>query len=357
MEKTVVLAEYSRKRSKVTSLFKKYGLVLAFTAPFFICFIAFFLFPLFYGIIISLCNFKYSTPGVFKFNDFKWYEYLLVPSKKPLFYEAFWRSFLHTIIFAIIMVPVAVLFPLFLAILINKKLVGYKLFRCLVYLPSIIPLTASGTIFTMLFMPKNQHGLLAELFPGFGPDLWFSENMFSFNIGNFAINVAWAWIPIFLMCFWGGWGSNFIILTAGLQNIPKSLYEAANIDGCSNWKKTLNVTIPGIKGQLVLCLFTTIIGYMGLYGQNYVLSSGGPTNPLLSSIPGGGRTSTLIYFIQDIVANNANFKSTLYGLGAAASLIFALIVGILTGIQMYATRDKKTGFEKSREFEQWKALE
>ena len=119
----------------------------------------------------------------------------------------------------------------------------------------------------------------------------------------------------------------------------------------------MNVTIPGIKGQLVLCLFTTIIGYMGLYGQNYVLSSGGPTNPLLSSIPGGGRTSTLIYFIQDIVANNANFKSTLYGLGAAASLIFALIVGILTGIQMYATRDKKTGFEKSREFEQWKALE
>ena len=159
------------------------------------------------------------------------------------------------------------------------------------------------------------------------------------------------------MCFWGGWGGNFLILSAGLENIPKSLYEAADIDGCSKWKKIRNVTLPGIKGQLVLTLFTTIIGYMGLYGQNYVLFGGGPANARLSSIPGGGYTSTLIYFIQDIVANNADFKAKMYGLGAAASIIFALFVGIITGIQMFCTRDKRTGLKYATEFNEWKQLE
>ena len=356
MEKEVILEEYSRKRSKAISLFKKYGIVVLFLAPFMICFILFFLYPFFYGIWISLTNFKLEAPGVETWNDFRWYKFLFDKTSQPLLFESFWRAVGHTIIFSIIMVPLAVLVPLFLAILINSKPVGYKVFRCLIYMPSIIPLTAAGSIFTLLFLPEQTSGLLATLFPNFGPDEWFLESMFTFNIGDFTVDVAWAWIPIFLMCFWGGWGSNFIILSAGLQNVPKSLYEAADIDGCSKLKKTLKVTIPGIKGQLVLCLFTTIIGYLGLYGQNYVLVSGGPINPALSSMPGGGKTSTIIYFIQDIVANNTNFKATLYGLGATASIVFAIIVGIISGIQMYCTRDRKTGNKISEEFKSWKAL-
>ena len=65
----------------------------------------------------------------------------------------------------------------------------------------------------------------------------------------------------------------------------------------------------------------------------------------------------LIYFIQDIVANNADFKAKMYGLGAAASIIFALFVGIITGIQMFCTRDKRTGLKYATEFNEWKQLE
>jgi multiple sugar transport system permease protein len=153
------------------------------------------------------------------------------------------------------------------------------------------------------------------------------------------------------MCLWGGWGGNFIILSAGLENVPKSLYEASSIDGCSSFKKILHVTIPGIKGQLVLCLFTTIIGYLGLYGQNYVLTAGGPYG---TTLPGSGRTSTVMYFIQDIVANNLNLRAAVYGLGAAASIVFAIFVGIISGIQMYLTRDKKTGTKISERYAKWK---
>jgi multiple sugar transport system permease protein len=255
------------------------------------------------------------------------------------------------------MVPIAILVPLGLAILIKSKPPGYKVFRCLVYMPSIVPLTAAGAIFAMVFLPAQTHGLLASIFPGFGPKEWSLEFIATFTIGEWEWKIAWAWVPIFIMCFWGGWGGNFLILSAGLENIPKSLYEAADIDGCSKWKKITSVTLPGIKGQLVLTLFTTIIGYMGLYGQNYVLFGGGPSNSKLSSIPGGGYTSTIIYFIQDIVANNPDNKSRIYGLGAAASLIFALFVGIITGIQMFCTRDRRTGLKYAKEFNEWNQLE
>ena len=159
------------------------------------------------------------------------------------------------------------------------------------------------------------------------------------------------------MCLWGGWGSNFIILNAGLENVPKNLYEASSIDGCSWWDNIWNVTLPSIKPQLVLCLFTTIIGYMGLYGQNYVLCGGNPIIPELSAFPAGGKTSTLIYFIQDIVANNPNFKTTYYGLGAASSLVFALFVGIISGIQMFCTRDITSGKAISEAYEKWNQID
>ena len=350
------LEEFAKRRSRRNELIKKYLLVVLFLLPFIASFLMFFLWPLIYGIHISTTDFTYSKPGQEVWNNFKWYEMIFVGKANRSsikIHEAFWRSFMHSFVFAIIMVPIAVIVPLLLANLVHIKPPGFKLFRALIYMPSIVPLTAAGTIFALLFMPVQQHGLLAELFPGLGPTEWFVATWFKFNIGEFTIDVAWGWIPIFLMCFWGGWGGNFIILSAGLENVPTSLYQAASIDGCGRFKQLMHVTIPGIKGQLVLCLFTTIIGYLGLYGQNYVLSTGGPAFTTLATMPGGGKTSTIIYFIQDIVANNNNFKEKLYGLGAAASLVYALMVGIISGIQMWATREKKSGTKLMKEYQQW----
>ena len=354
MEKTIVLEEYAKRRSKRSELFKKYGVTAIFLLPYLAAFIVFFVLPLFYGVYISLTNFKYGHPGEEVFNDFQWFRILLdrtyLDGKFVSVHNSFWLAFVHTIAFAVVMVPVAVILPLALAILINQKPVGYKLFRALIYMPSIVPLTAAGTIFTLLFMSKTQHGLIAE-FTGWDIQ-WDKDIMFSFDLFGQNIDVAYAWIPIFLMCLWGGWGGNFIILSAGLQNVPHHLDEAADMDGASWFKKIMNVTVPGIKPQLVLCLFTTILGYMGLYGQNFVLFSGGPSIDVISRLPAGGATSTLMYFIQDIVVRQ-EFRTSLYGLAAAASLIYALIVGIISGIQMYVTREKKTGTKISEAYNKW----
>ena len=358
MRQTVVLEEYAKARSRRIGFFKKYGVTLLFLLPFLAAFITFFVYPLIYGFYISMTNFKYGLPGQETFNSFDWYKILfglndqlsgsLAPSAAEKITTNFWTSFKHSFIFSVIMVPVAILLPLTLAILVNKKPAGFKLFRSIIYLPSIVPLTCAGSIFMLLFMAPQQHGLIAELF-NCKID-WFVDIWFEFDLFGEHVQVVYAWIPIFFMCLWGGWGGNFIILNAGLENVPKSLYEASSIDGCSSFKKILYVTIPGIKGQLVLCLFTTIIGYLGLYGQNYVLTAGGP---YATTLPASGKTSTVMYFIQDIVANNPNLKTAVYGLGAAASLVFALFVGIISGIQMYITRDKKTGTKISKRYDLW----
>lgn len=351
MERTVVLEEYAKNRSRKVGLFKKYGVTILFLLPFLLAFIIFFIFPLFYGVYISLCNFNYQKPGEATFNNLKWFKYIFDSSVGGgKYFQSFWCSFWNTFIFAIIMVPVAVLVPLGLAILINTKVPGYKLFRALIYLPSILPLSASGTVFTLLFMSKTQAGLIDIWFD---IDInWFEQVWFSYKLGSWTIDVGYGWIPIFLMCFWGGWGGNFIILCAGLENVPKNLYEACSIDGGSKWDRIKNVTIPGIKGQLILCLFTTIIGYFGLYGQNFVLTNGFPKIQKLNGIPGGHYYSTIQYFIQDILTNS-NFKASAYGLAAAASIVYAIILGSISGLQMFITRDRKSGTKISEAYLKW----
>ena len=180
MEKTIVLEEYAKQRSKRIGAFKKYGITSVFLLPYLTAFIVFFLLPLFYGIYISLTNFQYGKPGVESFNDFMWFKMLFDETFMPGVYKSFWLAFTHTMMFSVIMVPIAILLPLGLAILVNQKPPGYKLFRALIYMPSIVPLTAAGTIFTLLFMSKSQNGLLAEFF---GIDImWFIDNWFTINL-------------------------------------------------------------------------------------------------------------------------------------------------------------------------------
>lgn len=364
MSTELTLQEFYRRRERTVGGLKKYGLALLFLAPFLIGFIVFFIYPLFYGIYISFTNFNLSKPGETKMVGFQWYailfnrNYAIKGTKFSPFFDSYWKAFIHTIIFVVIMVPIAIIIPLALAILINLKPPGYKIFRCLVYMPAIVPLACSGAIFVMLFNPAAASGILATLFPGsfFDNIKFFQDSVwFSFNVGPINVPIVYAWIPIFFMCFWGGWGGNFIIFSAGLENVPKSLYEASSVDGCNRWNKILHVTLPNIKGQLVLCTFTTIIGYMGLYGQNYTLIGGGPyMNKLLISAPAYGETSTLIYFIQAIVdGSNTTMQAKFYGLASAASIIYAILVGILTGIQQFLSRDKKSGTIISERYSKW----
>ncbi len=329
MERMTTVSNYALKRSKRTEFFKRYGIVLIFLGPYLFFFLLFCIYPLLYGIVMSLMKFSISDYSQNEWRGLKNYWTILTQYSNSVYSRNFWYSMKNTAVFAVIIVPLAVTIPLIMAVLINTKPKGYKVFRALIYLPSVLPVSASGVIFIAMF--SRNFGYINQWF---GTDIdWLGGSSTT------------AWIVILLLCLWGGWGGNFIILSAGLKNVDKSLYEAANVDGCTGFRRMMVVTFPAIKQQLILCLFTTIIGYFGLYGQIYVLTNAGPS----INIDGINYNSTMsiMWYLQSLI-NGTNFE--VYGMVSAMGLLLGIFVGIITGLQLWLTRERKSGTKLSTEF-------
>lgn len=319
------VSEYALNRSKRMDFFRRYSLALIFILPHLIFFLVFCVYPLFYGIWMSLWKYSIADPSKNEWRGLQNFITILFNSENK-YHQDFWYAMSNTVKFVVIIVPLSIIIPLFIAICVNAKPKGYKLFRALIYLPSILPVSASGVIFTALF--------------GF---------LFGYINQWFGISVDWlnsdpklAWFVILLLCLWGGWGGNFVIFNAGLKNVDTSLYEAAAIDGCTGIRRAMAVTFPAIKPQLVLCIFNTILGYFGLYGQVYVLTNAGPISGSVDH-----STMTVMWYLQNLI-NNGNFA--VYGMVSAMGLILGLIIGVITAVQLIVTRERKSGNKHSKEF-------
>lgn len=329
MEQMTTVSEYALKRARRFDLFRRYGIVFIFLAPFLVFFFIFCIYPLVYGIYMSLNKYSIGDPSLNEWRGLRNFITILFTSGNT-YHDMFWYSMGNTVKFALILVPLAIIVPLVLAIFINAKPKGYKLFRAVIYLPSVFPVSASGVMFSALF--GHNFGYINQ---------WIGN-----NIDWLGGSTQTAWLIIILLCMWGGWGGNFMILCAALKNIDKSLYEAAGVDGCTGVKRTIAVTLPAIKPQLILCLFTTIIGYFGLYGQVYVLTNGGPS--IFEDGVNYNTTMTIMWYLQDLINNSSRFD--IYGMVSAMGLTLGVIIGIVTGIQLFVTRDRKSGVKLSAEF-------
>lgn len=321
-EQVVNLCEYAETLEKRKSTIRKGISLTGFLGPYTVCFIMFFVFPLVFGIVMAFSKF---TPKSFMPSEFGTLDNFKVLFENTAISRDFWNSVWTTIKFCLCIVPLSILIPLGLALLINLKPPGYKFFRAAIYMPGIFPLTATGLILMRLF--DSHYGFINSVF-NLTVD-WFGQ-----------VNACWAMIGI--LCIWCGIGGNFIILCAGLENVDKSLYEAANVDGCSSVKKFFSVTLPGIKPQLFMTLFTTFIGYMNVYGQIYVLGS---NNPDLNSM------KSAVYRIQDILAGS---NPRAFGYAAAMGICLGLIIVVIAIIQLITSKEKQGGHKHATEFRQWK---
>ena len=328
MNKYTTLNEYALKRSKRSDFYRRYGVAFLFLAPFLFFFLLFCLYPLFYGIVMSLMKYSISDPSQNEWRGFQ--NFITILSNSNSVYNInFWYSMKNTVLFAIIIVPLNVISALVLALLINAKPYGYKFFRAIIYLPSVLPVSASGAIFISLF----------------GTNFGYVNQWLGTTIDWLNSDPILAWFIILLLCLWGGFGSNFIILNAGLKNVDKSVLEAESVDGCTGFKKVLKVMLPIIKPQLVLCIFTTIIGYFGLYGQVYVLTNGGPNINVVGS--NYNSTMTIMWYLQSLI-NSTNFE--IYGMVSAMGLTLGVFIGLITGLQLFLMRDKKSGTKISKRY-------
>ncbi len=321
MKQTTTLIEYATKKEHRKNNINKAGIVGFFLGPYGICFALFFIFPLVFGIIMSLCSFDGSSIYPSQFVGFDNFTKLFT---NPILARDFWKSVWVTIRFDLIIVPLSILIPLGLALLISMKPPGYKFFRSCIYLPGIFPLTATGLILLKMFDYRN--GFINAFF-NVSID-WFGQT-----------NTAWFMIGLF--CLWCGMGGNFIILCAGLENVDKTLFEAASVDGCNKIDKFFHITLPAIKPQLFICLFTTFIGYMNLYGQLLILASNTPDQSEMKSA---------VFRIQDMLIGNSKG----YGYAAAMGICLGLIIIVIAVVQLVVTKERKGGSKHEEKFMAWK---
>lgn len=216
----------------------------------------FVLYPLVSSLYIALTKWDgISDP---KFIGFQNFVYMF--TRDP----AFWPSIKATALFVVLSVPATLVLGLLLAVLLNQALPGIKIFRTILYLPTILPVVATLTLWKFIYQP--QYGLANDVL-----------SFLHLPTSKWLTGEDTALLAIIIIGLWGV-GSTMIIFLAGLQAVPKEIYEAAWIDGAKAVQLFWNITIPMISPVLFLQLITQMIGALQAFSQAQILTQGGPNN-------------------------------------------------------------------------------
>lgn len=265
-----------------------------FISPWIIGFLGLTLIPMGMSLYYSFTDWDVLTPETFV--GMKNYVGLF---KDPLFY----KSLKVTGVYTLITVPINVFLSLLVAMLLNLegKFVGF--FRTLYYLPAVLSSVVVAVLWQWIF--NSKYGLLNAVLSKFGIE-----------------NIRWLSDPdkvmyaLVIMSIWGI-GGGVIMYLAGLQAVPKSLYEASTLDGAGFWKRLFHITIPSMSPIILFAFLTTLIGTLQTFSQAYVMTSGGPNN------------STLFYAYY-LYQNGIVYKKM--GKACAMAWIFFIVVAILSVI-------------------------
>lgn len=221
----------------------------------------------------------------------------------------FWQSLKHTCLFVLLSTPIFMLLAYCLAELLQARMLKSKsIFRTFFYIPIVLPVSAVATIGLYMFQPYV--GLINNLLKSFGLLGQDSEVMW--------LGKSLAWITVTILTAWWASGFNIILYLAGMQDIPESYYESAELDGASYMQKTWYITIPLLSRIHVTVLFFQLIASFKIFAQVYWMTKGGP----------GGTTRTYVQYLWEVGFNRFDF-----GGASAISIILLLIVFVVSGMQ------------------------
>ena len=178
----------------------------------------------------------------------------------------FWRAGFNTIVFSVGMVFVPLVLGLVLAILINTGLSGTSTFRSLIFVPVIVPLVVAAITFGWLF---GTNGLVNHALISVG---LIEEPM------RFLNSTTWSLPTVLTMVVWKRTGYYLVILLAGLQGIPQSVYEAAQIAGKSRYETFRNITLPLLKPAILVTVIIGVIDSIKAFAHVFVMTGGGPSH-------------------------------------------------------------------------------
>ncbi|MGP5671772.1 carbohydrate ABC transporter permease [Brachybacterium alimentarium] len=234
-----------------------------FISPWVIGFLAFLLGPMLFSIYLSFTEWDSFTAPVWVGLD----NYVTLLTDDPIFLKVMG----NTAFYSLISVPLGMVVSLFIANLLNKKVRFRKLFRTLVYLPHLIPIVAVALIFQMVFAPEAGPLNQALALIGIDGPNWLND-------------ADWVKPALILMSLWQA-GGGTILLLAGMNGIPKEMYEAAEIDGASGFRQFWAVTFPQLTPVIFFNLIMGIIGSFQVFAQVFILTGGGPDNASQMAVP------------------------------------------------------------------------
>jgi len=289
----------SKKKNRALLLFILPGLTLLFI---------FILLPFFMSFGLSFTNQRLISKLPTKFVGFDNYTRLF---SDRVFLQALSNNFF----FAVIVVPIQTLLALGMAMLVNKKLKGIKIFRTVYFMPTVTTMAVVSVIWSFLYNPE---GLINSFFSTISFGNWTTV--------DFLNNPAWAFPSIMLLSIWQGAGFQMLIFLAGLQEIPYNLYEAATIDGAGKWKKFTNITLPQLKNTTTFVLISTTILALRLFDQVQIMTNGGPRNA----------TTTVILHLY-----NSGFQKQKVGYASAMTVVFFLIVLGISIVQRLVLKEER----------------
>jgi multiple sugar transport system permease protein len=217
----------------------------------------------------------------------------------------FWQVLGNTFYFTVATVIPSLVIPLGLAVLLNRSIALREALRTTYFLPSIISLVAAGLGFRWLFQPEGPVNALLNSV-GIAPISWLGDSF-------------WAMPVLIILSIWKQLGFNMVVFLAGLQAIPPSRYEAAELDGANSWQQFWHITLPGLRPTLIFATVTTVIFTLRSFEQVYVMTSGGPLNS----------TNLLVYYIYQEAFGQFDF-----GYAAAAATVLLAVTLVLVYLQL-----------------------
>jgi len=226
--------------------------------------------------------------------------------------DIFWRAIWNTFSFVIFQVSGMILFALITALALNRKIRARGFFRSVFFYPVLLSPVVVGLIWKWIL---QSNGVLNSVVVALGGSRL-----------PFLLNADWARAWIIFVSIWAQMGFYTLILLAGLQSIPSELYEAGQIDGANAWSSFRFITLPLLVPTLLVVTVLTIIRAVQVFDQPFVLTGGGPG------------TAT-VYMVQYIYSTGFDPTTPQYGLAAAASLVLAAALLLLTLIQLWLGRE------------------
>lgn len=234
-----------------------------FIAPWLLGFLGLTAGPIGYSIWISFQRWNVLTPA----------KYVGVANYRKLFTDdpLFWKSLGNTAYYAFGSVPIQLFLAMGLAILLNQQVKGLSIFRTIFYLPSIMSGVATAMLWTLLL--NADIGGINFLLRSLGMS----------NPPGWLNSTTWAMPALILMSTWSI-GTMMLIFLAGLQGVPESLYDAANVDGANAFTRFRHVTLPLMTPTLFFNLVMAIIGSFQIFTQTFIMTGGGPANATLTYV-------------------------------------------------------------------------